>query len=912
MGASARLAFGEIREHAGVYLTITLIVALAMAVFTTQNALNAYQEHVNEKTVKLMYGDATVTVHPIEARRLMTGAPPMDDAGAIAERIRANGHEAVLRAAADGTMYPHAFKDGRYTVDGGAFWGVDVARDPLVTTLRERIVEGAYFDANRTYTQAAMGAPMGREHQNKPTVTGYGDPRVSFPQFYTGQQKPYPVIIGKATQELYGVEIGDVLLTNVLTSPDQGSFATPFFEVIGVYQIGQPKFEELMYFAPIESIQEVRAWNAATANYVIAKAAPGSTPEALVAAAEDASPGRGVHTASDLKTLWTGNLGAVATAILYTTVAAALLLSATAVKFVMDSIVVRKTREIGTLKALGATDGAVARVFLYQAALVGLAAGGLGLAIAHLVMGEVAKAGVTVESMLGSKLEIRFLVTQDAVALALALPLVAALVAAIVPALRVARLSPVEAMRRGDVAAAPRRSRRASRRPTAGRLARGDLADHAGLYAVIVAVVAIALAVYGLQEGFRANLDQQVQVAVRDTISGDAMLLAQGQSIRDAVAGAPAIADAAGLADAIAKKPGWNASLRTNMEGLVYFGEGEEADIDAGILYGIDVDRDHDVLSLQDKIVAGAYFEPGRSYAAGVEPVAQRTIPLWFPAVFEPFRGPLAPTMPTYPILVGEATAKSRKLSVGDEFVGLFNSPTADDPQRRVNAIFRVHGVYASGLPFNDLLMYYIPLDAANELRGFAPGEASLVVVKAPAGMERADVRATLERDHPGFVVYTWHDWALYFVGAVFDAMALMTLAAIAVTLALAAVAILYAMDATVKRKTREIGTLKALGATDATILGLFLRQALVVGVAAGLAGLALLHLGIAWLDAADVAAELPLGVTEKIRFLVTPATTLFVVATPVAVAVLASVVPAWRAARLSPVEALREGDLAL
>lgn len=117
-----------------------------------------------------------------------------------------------------------------------------------------------------------------------------------------------------------------------------------------------------------------------------------------------------------------------------------------------------------------------------------------------------------------------------------------------------------------------------------------------------------------------------------------------------------------------------------------------------------------------------------------------------------------------------------------------------------------------------------------------------------------------------------------------------------AVALFLAAVGIYGVMHYSVAQRTNEIGLRMAAGATPADVLSMVLRQGLRlagIGLAAGVGGVVLLN---------RVFASLPLfGVTP------TDPTTFGLVAGLLgAVAVLACCVPAWRAATVDPLLALR------
>lgn len=121
------------------------------------------------------------------------------------------------------------------------------------------------------------------------------------------------------------------------------------------------------------------------------------------------------------------------------------------------------------------------------------------------------------------------------------------------------------------------------------------------------------------------------------------------------------------------------------------------------------------------------------------------------------------------------------------------------------------------------------------------------------------------------------------------------------VALAVSVVGISNAMLIAVYERYREIGTMKCLGALDRHILLLFLVESFIQGVAGGVAGF----------SAGLVAALLSVGFTTGFDIIVkVPAAELLVLFAGSALlsmllSVVATLYPAWRAARLNPVEAL-------
>lgn len=122
-----------------------------------------------------------------------------------------------------------------------------------------------------------------------------------------------------------------------------------------------------------------------------------------------------------------------------------------------------------------------------------------------------------------------------------------------------------------------------------------------------------------------------------------------------------------------------------------------------------------------------------------------------------------------------------------------------------------------------------------------------------------------------------------------------------AISLVVGAVGIMNSMFTSVLERTKEIGVMKAIGARNSHILLLFLIEAGIIGAVGGTIGLAigsgiagLINLiaafaGFAWLE-----IRLQLGVVA------------FALGFSFIIGAVAGLVPALRAARLNPVDALR------
>ena len=124
-----------------------------------------------------------------------------------------------------------------------------------------------------------------------------------------------------------------------------------------------------------------------------------------------------------------------------------------------------------------------------------------------------------------------------------------------------------------------------------------------------------------------------------------------------------------------------------------------------------------------------------------------------------------------------------------------------------------------------------------------------------------------------------------------------------AISLLVGGIGIMNIMMVSVTERTREIGIRKALGAKERSILGLFVTEAATTSALGGVLGIALGYL----LSMAANAFLLPLILDEN-DFTVTPSLTSVAVAfgISVGIGILFGYLPAKRAARLNPIEALR------
>jgi putative ABC transport system permease protein len=131
----------------------------------------------------------------------------------------------------------------------------------------------------------------------------------------------------------------------------------------------------------------------------------------------------------------------------------------------------------------------------------------------------------------------------------------------------------------------------------------------------------------------------------------------------------------------------------------------------------------------------------------------------------------------------------------------------------------------------------------------------------------------------------------------------------IIVVVAATSLIVLFVMLYTVKERTKEIGTLKAIGFSNSTVMGQFMLEGILLSVIAGVVGIAIGSIAAPTISS-FLLPSVGISGTTRISGLsvatLNPELILVLFGAAVLLGTLGSLYPAWRAAKIRPAEAMR------
>lgn len=227
---------------------------------------------------------------------------------------------------------------------------------------------------------------------------------------------------------------------------------------------------------------------------------------------------------------------------------------------------------------------------------------------------------------------------------------------------------------------------------------------------------------------------------------------------------------------------------------------------------------------------------------------------------------------------------------------------------------FKVAGIYALGKSDFDQMVFFTDPDDAAELFDLPWGSATSVYGWGQDPFNQQKLLTDLENELPGYSVVGWEEANKNFLEVLAVEKLMMFFLLIFIVL-VAAFSITNTLITSVYQKTREIGLLKALGCTDQAVMRIFVLQGFLVGVIGSISGTILGYLVIYFrqnivnLASAISGQELfpkKFYFFDQLPAQIIPSDVVIIVISSIVLCTIGALLPALRAARLQPSEALR------
>jgi lipoprotein-releasing system permease protein len=266
--------------------------------------------------------------------------------------------------------------------------------------------------------------------------------------------------------------------------------------------------------------------------------------------------------------------------------------------------------------------------------------------------------------------------------------------------------------------------------------------------------------------------------------------------------------------------------------------------------------------------------------------------------------------------IIGYRMARNLGLRVGDRVrltsaTGCIQTPFGCTPRMKT---FRVVGLFNVGMAEYDRIFVFLPLEAAQLYFDQENLVTSIEVdTDNPDTVERVESAIGALRV-PNVRVTSWKDRHKTFFNALKVERTVMFLI-LTLIIIVAAFNIISSLVMLVKDKTQAIAILRTMGATRGTVMRVFILSGASIGIVGTLAGVGLGLLVAGNIDAIKVWLESVLGTNlfpDMIYFLsrlpaeINPREVAEIGGMSIGLSLLATIYPSWKAARLDPVEALR------
>ena len=721
--------------------------------------------------------------------------------------------------------------------------GVDPERERRVTTLYKALKQGEYLDA--------------ADHHG--------------------------AMMGERTAEILGVKVGEEVA--LVTQAADGSVGAARFRVRGIYRSGINVIDTSFIFVPLAAAQELLALEGRVTTIAVRLADLDEVPRTVAALRSELGQDFEVL---GWRTLMPELSGNVELHSLFVNMILLIVFSVVTLGIANTVLmgVMERTHEFGVMLALGTRPAQVARTVLYEALLLGLGAivlgGAIGVGITAyfgyrgIDFGDYAQAAT--QAMPGLTGIVYPSVRIESLLLLSAILLAATVCASVYPALKAAHLSPVEAIRGvrqalrlrlpGLHLASPLLPR-----AVFARIALRGIARNPRRTLLTLGSLGAGLAAYLFLSSFASGFYLQMRNNATDLIT--AHLQIERKGFRDEFDARLTLAQSDQLPDQLLARVRANplvAAAAPRLQAQTMASSPTKSE--PLMLYGVDPSAEITVTTLHTKIVEGAYLSGGRARE----------------------------------IVIGRKLAERLRVRLGEKIVLM--APSADGTLG--SAALRITGIVETGNDMFDRTMAVTNLAVARELLA-VPGDVSAIAVRlndietAEAAIQSLAASLTA----PEQQVVSWKSLMAEVV-QMLDLIRINLRVILIIVFAVVALGVMNTLLMAVLERRREFGLQLALGTQPAQIVRTVLYESLVLGalgLGAGMIGGALIvgyfHTAGFDLSAYSVTGRVP-GLTSIIYPTILIANIWLPAAALFFTSVAAALYPAWRAARLDPVQALR------
>ncbi len=278
--------------------------------------------------------------------------------------------------------------------------------------------------------------------------------------------------------------------------------------------------------------------------------------------------------------------------------------------------------------------------------------------------------------------------------------------------------------------------------------------------------------------------------------------------------------------------------------------------------------------------------------------------------------------------IISSDMAMRWQLDVGDKFIVhssrhltnlvKFNASGGVELNKESSAYlpmeYTVSGIYSMGKSDFDQVVFFADPDDAADIFDLPWGAATGIFGWGEDAFNQSGLLRKLSGKLPGFAVVGWEEANRNFLEVLAVEKTMMFFLLIFIVL-VAAFSITNTLITSIYQKTREIGLLKALGCTDGAVMRIFVFQGVLVGVIGSLAGTVAGCLIVYFRqNIINLASKLTGQDLFPKRFYffdslpaeIVPQDVAFIVISSILLCTAGALLPAFRAARLQPSEALR------